>query len=286
MQEGARTPPPEQLSRGQRAALLLRGVCMTRPRNATRPADFGLAARTERLAAGDGEIEVWWLRHDQPRGTVLVLPGYAEAKADLLPDARGWLDLGFSVGLVDFRGAGGSSGSDFTLGFREAEDVRAAAAAWQRAGRPGGHLLLYGHSMGGAAALRAVAELGVPADGVIAVSVFDRMRSAIRERFRAVGAPAFPSSDLLVFWGGVRRGFNGFALNPADYAARSRVPLLLLHGSADRRAPIGQASNVAARAAGRVQLELFPGAGHESLVARDPARWRAAIEHWLADPVK
>lgn len=277
----ARTPPPEGLSTWQRVGVLLNGVTMTRPRNTRAPARLSPPARPERLRSGDGSIEIWWQEVPAPRGTVLLFPGYAEAKLDLVPDAEAWHALGFRTGLVDLRGAGGSSGSEFSLGFREAEDVRAAADAWAAAGRPGGRLVLYGHSMGGAAALRAVAELGVTAEGVVAVSVFDRMRNAIRERFRAMHAPFFPAGDLLVFWGGVRRGFNGFALNPADYAARSRIPLLVLHGGADVRAPAAQGSNIAARAAGPVRMELFPGAGHESLVSHDPARWRAAVSNWV-----
>ena len=277
----ARTPPPEQLTRLQRAAVLVQGVRMTRPQNALRPGQLTPPARVQRLASGDGEVEVWWLDHPQPRGTVLVLPGYAEAKSDLLPDALAWSDRGFSVGLVDFRGAGGSSGTEISLGYREAEDVQVVAAAWTRAGRPGGRLLLYGHSMGGAAALRAVAELGVPADGVVAVSVFDSMRHAVRERFRAMRVPAWPAGDLLVFWAGVRRGFNGFALNPADYAARLTCPLLILHGDADARAPLVQGQAIAARAGGPAQVAVFPQAGHESLIARDPARWQAVVSAWL-----
>ena len=278
---GDRTAPPEHLQGLRKLGVLLTGVRMTRPRNTVAPTATTPPARVQRIGSGDGEIEVWWLDHPQPRGMVLVLPGYAEAKTFLLDDAAAWRDLGFSTGLVDFRGAGAASGTELSLGFREAEDVQAAAAAWIAAGRPGGRLLLYGHSMGGAAALRAVAELGVPADGVIAVSVFDRMRNAVRERFRALGVPAWPAGDLLVFWAGVRRGFNGFALNPADFAARSTAPLLILHGDADPRAPLAQATAIASRAAGPVQTMIFPGAGHISLIAHDPTRWHAAVQTWL-----
>ncbi len=281
VEAGERTAPPEQLRGLGKLGVLLTGVRMSRPGTQGDRAKLDPPARVERRPAGDGEIEIWWFDLAEPHGTVLVLPGYAEAKSDLWPDARAWLDLGYAVGLLDFRGAGGSSGRTITFGWREAEDVQAAAQSWNTAGRPGGRLLLYGHSMGGAAALRAVADLGVPADGVIIVSTFDRMRNAVRERFRALGVPAWPAGDLLVFWAGVRNGFNGFQMNPADFAARTATPLLILHGNTDRRAPPGQARAIAARARGPVLTEIFPGAGHESLVSRDPARWRKAVEGWL-----
>ena len=60
--------------------------------------------------------------------------------------------------------------------------------------------------MGAVAILRAVQETGIKPDGVIVEAVFDTMLHAVRHRFEAMGVPAFPSAELLVFWGGVETG--------------------------------------------------------------------------------
>jgi hypothetical protein len=104
VEAGDRTAPPEHLQGLRKLGVLLTGVRMTRPRNTVAPAATTPPARVQRLASGDGEIEVWWLDHPQPRGTVLVLPGYAEAKTDLLDDAYAWRDLGFSAAWWIFAG--------------------------------------------------------------------------------------------------------------------------------------------------------------------------------------
>jgi dipeptidyl aminopeptidase/acylaminoacyl peptidase len=87
----------------------------------------------------------------------------------MVPEARAFLDLGYSVMLVDFRGSGGSSESNTTVGFYEAEDV-AAAVRYAQKQLPHSKLILYGGSMGAAAVLRAVANYNVQADAIIVES--------------------------------------------------------------------------------------------------------------------
>jgi pimeloyl-ACP methyl ester carboxylesterase len=116
--------------------------------------------------------------------------------------------------------------------------------------------------MGAAVVLRAVHACGVQPDAIIAEAVFDRMLSMVRNRFRIMGVPSFPGAELLVFWGGRQAGFNGFSLNPVDYAASVRCPILFLHGAADPRARIEEARSVFATVPGWKRFKEFPGIGH------------------------
>jgi hypothetical protein len=68
---------------------------------------------------------------------------------------------------------------------------------------------------------------------VILEAVFDTMLNTVRHRFHAMGIPAFPSAQLLVFWGGRQWGFDGFAHNPVQYAASLNCPSLFMHGAND-----------------------------------------------------
>jgi len=181
---------------------------------------------------------------------------------------------------VDFRGSGGSSGDDTTLGVREAADV-ALSVAYARRIWPEQPLVLYGISMGSAAVLRAIAAAGVRPDAVILESPFDRLLATTRNRFRAMGLPAFPSAELLLFWGGVQQGFDGFAHNPVDYAAGVDCPALLLHGERDPRVTVEQAGMVFERLPGPKERVLFPGAGHEMLIAAAPELWYQSVARFL-----
>jgi hypothetical protein len=85
--------------------------------------------------------------------------------------------------------------------------------------------------MGAAAILRAVHAHAIQPDGVILEAVFDTLLNTVRHRFRAMQVPAFPSAELLVFWGGRQWGFDGFEHNPSGYAASVHCPTLLMHGA-------------------------------------------------------
>jgi len=125
----------------------------------------------------------------------------------------------------------------------EAEDV-AAAVRHAQEHLSYSKLILYGQSMGAAAVLRAVHNCGARPDAIIVEAVFDKMLNTVGHRFGAMGLPAFPGAQLLVFWGGIQAGFNGFAHNPVDYAAGVRCPILFLHGDDDPRARLEEARRV------------------------------------------
>ena len=136
--------------------------------------------------------------------------------------------------------------------------------------------------MGSAAILRAIHELGVSPDAVILESVFDAMLGTVRNRFDAMGVPAFPAAELLTFWGGRQFGFNGFAHNPVDYATSLECPALFLHGADDPRAMLAEGRRVFEAAPSiRKQFVVFGGVGHGSYLARHPDPWRAAVRPFI-----
>ncbi len=269
---GTGTAAPEALSFAQRAAVLLTGVVVPRPTVGKRPEDLGLKARGVRK----GGLAMWQIQGDR-HGTVLLFPGYAACKSDLLDEAGAFHDLGWSTVLVDPPGVGDSDGSTTTLGWAEADAVATIAAEPHD-----GPLVLYGKSMGSAAILRAVGALGVTADALVLENPYDRLTTTVGHRFEALGLPAWPGADLLVLWGGLELGFNGFALNPVDYARDVHVPTLLLTGGADPRVHPDEVRAIDAALAGPHELTLFPGAGHVGLQAADAALWDSTIASFLA----
>lgn len=117
---------------GRKVRLGLSGVPVPRPANVRTPADVGLPFDTVAVPVGDEELEGWHVPHPTPKGVVVMGPGYLSAKDSLLPEAKGFHDLGYAVLLIDFRGAGGSPRADVTLGVREGEDTAAVRFARRR----------------------------------------------------------------------------------------------------------------------------------------------------------
>ena len=279
---GERTLAPEKLSPGGKAWVLLTGVKIPKPANAKSPKDFGLEFETVRFAGAKGlKIEAWWVRRAEGKGVVVLFHGYSASKDSLLEAAKEFHELGYETFLVDFHGSGGSGGRETSIGWHEAADVAAAFAEARKFAkdRP---VILYGVSMGAVAVLRAVHALGVKPDAVIMECPFDRLLSTAANRFHSMRLPAFPLAHLLIFWGGVQQGYNGFAHNPVEYAHSVRCPTLLMHGGRDRRVGVGQLMAVFQNLNGAKTLHLFGELNHESYLAAQPEEWRETVRTFLA----
>ncbi|MFY9976083.1 MAG: alpha/beta fold hydrolase, partial [Chromatiaceae bacterium] len=206
--------------------------------------------------------------------------GYSAEKTSLLDEARAFLDLGASLLLVDFRGSGGSSESYTTVGVHEAEDV-AAAIRDARERLSHGNVFLFARSMGAAAILRAGHAHAVQPDGVMLEAVFDTLFNTVGHRFRAMQVPAFPSAELLVFWGGGQWGFGGFEHNPSDYAASLDCPTLLMHGARDPRVSLTEARRMFEVIPGTKEFVTFERSGHDSYFSKNASQWRTAVERFI-----
>ncbi len=182
--------------------------------------------------------------------------------------------------LVDFRGVGGSSGNTTTVGVREAEDV-AIAVNYTRSLDLKRPIVLYGVSMGTAAILKAVAQKKVNPDAIVLELPFTRLLDAVRSRLKARKIPTFPMAELVVFWGGVQHGFNGFVHNPVMDARQARCPVLLLYGKRDRWTTESEIDRIFNNFQGIKQKVVFPKAGHDLLVTADRKLWVQSIDRFL-----
>lgn len=280
---GSRTESPERLSVFGKARTILTGVNVPRPEAGLTAAEFSPGAQVLTIDAGGGvTLEAWHVPLNAEKPLVLLFHGYATEKSSLIPAANGFLALGHSVMLLDFRGSGGSSESYTTLGVDEALDV-AAAVSFGKERLGYSRVILFGQSMGAAAILRAIAHQDVVADGVILESVFDTMRTTVGNRFRAMNLPAAGSAELLIFWGGRQAGFNAFRHNPMEDAAAVHSPVLFLHGALDPRATLAEARRVYEAVPGDKRLEVFEDAGHVTLSLYDSDRWISEVSAFLSE---
>lgn len=284
--DGAPPPPnPSALTDGEKLQLVLQGATMARPQPKVRPADFALAAQEVQIPPIDGpplRADLVVARGDL--GTLILLHGYLGARDQLLPVAAWAEGQGWSSLLVDQRGSGGSGGDRTSIGRLEAYDA-AAAVAWARAHRPG-PVVVYGFSMGAAAAIGAVARAGAQPDGLILEGCYADLREAVGWRVAMMGLPERPLSDWLGLWGSVVLGANLLAQSPEDDARRVHVPTLLLHGADDPRAPADNGRRIEAGLQGPRRLVVLPDTGHQLGVDHAPAPWAAAVAALLAQAAR
>jgi pimeloyl-ACP methyl ester carboxylesterase len=278
---GLRTTAPERLGLLSRVRVLLTGVNIPRPVSYGLPSELAPYCRALSIPGPRGvTLSSWYCNRGNGTPLIILFHGYSAEKTSLLGEARAFLDLGGSVLLVDFRGSGGSSESYTTVGVHEAEDV-AAAVRYARGKLSHDNVLLFGRSMGAAAILRAVHAYGIQPDGVMLEAVFDTLLNTVRHRFRALQVPAFPSAELLVFWGGRQWGFDGFEHNPSAYAASVHCPVLLMHGARDPRVRLTEARRVFEAIPATKEFVTFEQSGHESYLSNNASQWRTAVERFI-----
>lgn len=277
---GDRTPKPEALSFPQKVWTLLTGVNIPKPKNLYLPTDYGLHYETHLIRSlNDILLETWFVPNPKQSGLVIMFHGYASCKSDLLAAAAQFNLMGYEVLLVDFRGSGGSSGNDTSIGFKESKDV-AQSIAYSTNQWPNRRIILYGVSMGSAAILRAIACEDITPDAVIIESPFDRLINTARNRFKVMGLPAFPAAELLVFWGGIQQGFDGFEHNPIEYARSVKCPVLMMHGGRDSRVSVEQGRNIFDNLDGEKRYKLFD-VGHEVMAVACTVEWREQVTEFL-----
>jgi alpha-beta hydrolase superfamily lysophospholipase len=167
------------------------------------------------------------------------------------------------------------------VSLRQFSSTASSQCSYVRAKWPGERLILFGQSMGAAAVLRAMATRGIKADATVLECPFDTLLHTVEARFAAMGLPAFPGAELLVFWGGLQHGFNGFAHNPVDYARGATGPVLMLHGAKDTRVTQSQLQSIYDNLPGEKEQHFFEGLGHEFYVVKRPEEWKEWVGRFL-----
>lgn len=227
-------------------------------------------------------LEAWFCKLEHSNGTVILFHGHGSSKASVIEEAAYFFSLGFNTLLLDFRAHGNSDGNLSTVGFKEAEDVKLAYAFIKSLGEK--NIILWGRSLGAATITRAISEEGVRPNKIILEMSFGSLQEAVEARVRQTGLPSEPFAALLTFWGGVEQGFWAFNHNPSDYAKKITCPTLVQHAAHDARVRYSETQEIYRNLkSSDKRLVIYETAAHESLLKKEPAKWKASISSFLAN---
>jgi len=277
------------------------------------PALDVLGGEVVRLLSRDGvRLAARWLpREDDASGTwrgdphegILLLHGYSGSIVPGLVEYGPFLRRTAGVLGLDFRGHGESDDGPSTFGLLEVEDVAGALAWFGERGIT--RVAMVGTSMGGIAAIAAVAVLGDGSATGAEVDVDAPLAPIGASRPRIVAVVADSVAPELVIpiarrLRGPARGFTAARL--FDGAAsilgadpRSTepgrviglvepVPLLLIHGQADTTVPIADGLRLVASAGPSARHWIIPGAEHSAGHATAGQDYEQRVSDFLRVP--
>ncbi len=281
----------------------LTGIATTRrfhfhdPLDSKTPASFGMDYHDIQFQSSDGILLKGWYvpANGAAKGTIVYVHGYNRTRVEMLPEAIFGHGLGYDGVLFDLRHQGASGGAESSIGYQERLDVEAAvryARGQEKAPPP---VIVWGVSMGAAAALMAAAD-SQEVDAVISDSTFLNYPDMIRHHyylFRNIvrrrwwwfpPLPAFPIADEVIYWSARRGHFK-----PSDFDLEKAVtrigkrPILFVGVQGDERMP----PEIARKLYGDAQSELkdiviVPGTRHGEGFSSGNAQYEAEVSKFLA----
>ena len=179
------------------------------------------------------------LRSTAPRGTVVILHGYALDKTVMAPWGFFLAEQGYRCVLVDLRGHGRSGGRQIHFGPLESRDMTELLTRLARLGHVTGPVGVLGDSYGAAIALRWAAT-DPRVETVVAMAPYARLSTAM-EGIRQTYAKWVPATWVQA----AAKDLPGLlaessdALDTTSIAGRISVPVLFVAGGRDRVAPVG-----------------------------------------------
>jgi uncharacterized protein len=231
------------------------------------PAAYGIPAEAWEehwIETPDGEeLYAWYCRAKNPVASALFCHGNRgnlTVSADVIPHL---LRAHLNVLIFDYRGYGKSSG---TPSYGGVLDDSVTAARFHDSIRPKDlPSILYGYSLGGAVAGQVVRRH--PFDGLILQSTFTSLAAMAR-----LLHPRAPLHLLA-----------GHLFDTLDAVRKLKIPMLVMHGSADEAVPSAMAQELFDAGTSPKRMHIVEGGLHSDLFQRDPDSLVQALSQFLAE---
>jgi len=176
-------------------------------------------------------------------------------------------------------GSGNSEGSQTSIGYHEANQVKTSVEYLSSIGEQ--NVFLFGTSMGAVAIMKAVYDNQLEVKALILECPFGTMYETVCARFDSMHVPTFPMASLLLFWGGIQNKYWAFGHNPVKYAKKIDIPTLLLSGGKDQKVSLDEINRIYANLSGFKKLRIYQNAKHENYLNKYNSEWTQDVRSFL-----
>jgi len=235
-----------------------------RRKHARRVGDLPFEIREHTFTSLGQELKGWFIEPTEDQGgpVAVLVHGWGSSHGRMTLLAQPLLSAGYPVFLFDVRRHGESFDAPYVT-VRHFRDDTLAAVREVKSAYPHRSLILMGHSMGGSAAVLAVAG-GAPVDGLVTIAAPSDLWGVWADFFDRHGLPGWWVTRLLrPFWR-YRAGEPFESLGPLERVGEVDVPFLILHGDRDQSVSVDHGHLLAERA--RREVLVMEGEGHNDLL--------------------
>lgn len=241
------------------------------------------------IQSHDGlRLHAKWIPAENPKGTVLLAHGYRSCYLlDFSLVLKVYHNFGFNLLIPDQRSHRSSEGKYITFGVKESKDML-GWLAFHNEHYGNVPVLLSGMSMGASTVLY-MADEDLPDNvcGIIADCGFTSPKEILKHVFRkTVHFPAGPIIWVADLLARIFAGFSLYAKDTRQTLAKSRVPVLMVHGMEDKFVPCDMTRQGYDACTSEKQLLLVAGAGHGVSYFHDQVGYSAAVLYFLKTHVK
>ncbi|WP_121612525.1 alpha/beta hydrolase [Mesobacillus foraminis] len=202
----------------------------------------------------------------------IVVHGYSGNASSMTRYVRNFYEKGYHVLAPDLRGHGNSEGDYIGMGWHDRKDM----LLWidQIIEKdPKAEIALFGVSMGGATVMMTAGEKDLPSNVKVIVedcgyaSVSDVFIYQLDDLF---GLPEFPVMQAANTITSLRAGYDLYEASAVEQIAKSRTPIMFIHGDADTFVPFEMLNKVYEAANVEKEKLIIPKAGHGEAEKVDP----------------
>lgn len=210
----------------------------------------------------------------------ILVHGYGRDGTFAYDYAEEYLKRGWNVLIPDLRAAGMSEGKFITMGELESRDV----LAWTEKLPSDAKIILHGVSMGGATVLLTAAlepkNLCAVVEDCGFTSAYEMFTAQVKKIF---GLPEYPIMPCANFVCSLKTGVKISDAAPIKVVDKIKVPVLFIHGDADKLIPIEMMTRLYDACAAPKDKFIVAGAGHADSKRTNPAAYFDKIFSFLED---
>ncbi len=231
-----------------------------------KPEAYGYQYENVSLKTSDQiQLHGWWIESPKKKqGALLYLHGNAGNISNRLYKVKGWVDRGFDVLLLDYRGYGQSKGQ-----IKHQDDIVTdahTALGWMQESKKvsAAKIIFYGESLGTYPAIRLGGE------NIAAAVILEAPFTSFLDLGR-LHYPFLPPQLI-----------GNFVFPNKDYIGKLKAPLFILHGTQDEICPYTMSGELFEKAPEPKSFLSIPGGMHNNLpIAAGDDYWEKPYEFIL-----